>query len=379
MSDVVTKIGLQPEVKGAGVAVSEIGRIYRELQAGSGVVKEHSKALREMGAPIRAQNRAISLMRAEWRANNAVLNESMKIMRSVGSIGYTLSNVVKTQTLMQMRLSDETRDVRDATEELNRVQTLRKAVQEDLGVKSVYAQSLMVQENELTKRLASEKRDLHRAQISNIQGWIGTSLELVGVIPKIAYVSRDLNILRNILGESWNYTSISELGLALGALPTSVQISVAVIGVAAALQAIYSFGDQIEDWIKSYKDTLGVTETHAITGEEYETTDKTIYYHGEPIGELTGGQGFPWLGGEGVLGGVLEGGGGLPGTGGGGAGARTGELGHGDMSAYDYAERMKEAAQVTINQTNIIRHTDDKDTVRKIARATMDVWERELR
>lgn len=391
MSDVQSRISIVPEVKGASAAASELGRIFRELQEGSKTAKEANAAMREYSGAIRAQSRAQSLIRTEWRNNNAALVEQMRILRSVSGIGRTMTNVVQTVTLQQMRMADETRDVRDAEMELLRVQGLRKTAMEDLGIKSVYAQSLLTQENALTRRLTEEKRDLRRAQVQNIAMWASTSIELVGVIPRLVDIVRHTDQIRAILGSAWNLTSITGLKGALGSaldvakslwdMLTSMPGAPSLPSGAAAGGAAGSILDDVAAAVGgSAAATAGVVAAAGLGAVGLMTLPDILAYQAggkviSPFAEL-----MP----EGmreemfIQKGVQEeydvadifG------------KWREEELAKKYSVPTDYVDavaRRDEKVPIVVNQNINIRHVDDKQTVRKITDATMDALEYELR
>jgi len=222
MSDVSTKIGINISASGAGSTRDEIASIYRALREGTTDVKGANAALKEYGRSIRAQNRAISLLRAEYRAQNAGMLEGMRTMTRVASIGRTITSTYQTYTLMQTRVADKTRDVRDTESNLADIQARRMQVVADLGANNAISLRLMNEEERLTKRLTEEKRDLKRAQDQNIIGYGGMALQLVGLIPKTVSAYQSLSSMKTLLGETWTYTGLSGIVTAAGAAKTAL-------------------------------------------------------------------------------------------------------------------------------------------------------------
>ncbi len=218
VSDVQTKIGLQPEVRGASSASDEIRKIYDALRAGSVTVDQANEQMRQFNGSILAQRRAIMMIRTEWRNQNAALFEGMRLMRSTAQLGRTLTSVYSVYTLMQTRMQDKTRDVRDVGEELNRVQDQRLVLQRDLGTTNIYALSLMQQEERLTKRLAEEKRELKRAQDQNIIGYIGIGLQMMNVITTVVQMLTHFRNMQAITGGTWAFTALTNMGSILTTL-----------------------------------------------------------------------------------------------------------------------------------------------------------------
>jgi len=216
----------------------------------------------------------------------------MGAFRGIASIGYTLTNIYKTHTLMQIRVADQTRDVRDTEIELFKVEAMRSQIVKDLGADSVYAMRLMDEEDQLTKRLVEEKRDLSQAQQQNILGYAGIGLEAFRLIPNLEAVYKNSLMFKDLISDAtWRAETLETLKTAAIAakdavlnIPTLVTVGFTVVGLAA----VYETGKGIEDMINKLKEETGVKETTP-GGEPYDTTDKTIYYHGEPIGELEGG------------------------------------------------------------------------------------------
>lgn len=223
MSDVQTRVGILPEVRGAGSAASEIARVYQALRAGSIDVKSANEELRKYSGEIYGQRRALSLLRTEWRNNNAALLEGMRTLSGVARIGRTLTSVYQTHTLMQIRLADKTRDIRDIEGELAKTQEMRRKIVQDLGAENVYALSFMDEEERLTKRLVEEKRDLSRAQQENILGYVGIGLSIVDTIPSMVSIYQHASNLRTILGDtSWKAATLETLSTAAAGAETAI-------------------------------------------------------------------------------------------------------------------------------------------------------------
>jgi len=238
MSDIQTRVGIVPEVRGAPAAVSEIASVYQALRSGTMNVKDANAALKDYGGTIRAQSSALRLMRSEFRNTHAALMESMRAISSVASIGRTLTSIYQTYTLSQIRIADKTRDVRDVEEELNKVQTLRSQVVKDLGVDSVYALRLMDEEDQLTKRLTDEKIDLSRAQKENAAGYVSMGLSALQVIPSLVYIYQHTQAARDLLGDaSWRAETLNTISTSALAAKTALSLTLAEWGILAGALA----------------------------------------------------------------------------------------------------------------------------------------------
>lgn len=232
MSDVQTRIGITPVVQGGAGARSELAALWTEFREGKMSVEQFNDEMRNTSGAIYAQRRAVMLMRTEYRNQRTALYEAMRGFRAVARIGKTITNTYMTYTMMQTRVADKTRDVRDTQEALASVQERRIRVVQDLGASNSIAMRLMGEEERLTTRLAEERRGLKQAQDQNIIGYVGIGLQALSVIPTMVSLARHIDLTRLYLGESWSYTGLS------GIVTSAAAADVAILGVQTTLGAL---------------------------------------------------------------------------------------------------------------------------------------------
>lgn len=222
MSDVQTRIGIAPVVVGGSAARGELALLWREFRDGKMSVEEFNAEMRNTSGAIYAQRRAVMLMRTEYRNQRAALYEAMRGFRAVARIGRTITSTYQTYTLMQTRVADRTRDVKDTQEDLIKIQERRIRVVSDLGATNAIALRLINEEERLTKRLTDERRGLKQAQDQNIVGYVGIGLQALAVIPNVVSLMRHIDLTRLYLGETWSYTGLTGLVTAAGAAKVSI-------------------------------------------------------------------------------------------------------------------------------------------------------------
>lgn len=232
MSDVSTKVGIRPEIQGMSGVKSDLASLWREFRNGKMSVEEFNAEMRNTSGAIYAQRRAVMLMRTEYRNQRAALYEAMRGFRAVARIGRTLTSTYTTYTLMQTRVADKTRDVRDAQEDLAAVQVRRTKVVAELGVNNAIAMRLMDEEDRLTRRLEEDRRGLKQAQDQNIIGYAGIALQALAVIPTMVSLKRHLDLTRLYLGESWSYAGLT------GIVTAAYNAELAVLGIATTVGAL---------------------------------------------------------------------------------------------------------------------------------------------
>lgn len=225
MSDVQTKVSITPVVQGGSGARSELAALWQEFKNGKMSVEEFNDEMRNLSGSIYAQRRAVMLMRTEYRNQRAALYEAMRGFRAVAQIGRTITSTYLTYTMMQTRVADRTRDVRDTQEDLASVQERRIRVVKDLGANNSIAMRLMSEEERLTERLAEERRGLKRAQDQNIIGYSGIVLHALQVIPSMVALNRHIDLTKLYMGETWSYTGLS------GIVTSAASAEVAILGV----------------------------------------------------------------------------------------------------------------------------------------------------
>lgn len=286
MSDVQTRIGITPVVQGGAGARSELAALWQEFKAGKMSVEEFNQEMRNTSGAIYAQRRAIMLMRTEYRNSRAALYEAMRGFRAVATIGRTITNTYMTYTLMQMRVADKARDVKDTQEDLVKIQERRIRVVKDLGANNAIAMRLMNEEGRLTERLAEDRRGLKQAQDQNIIGYIGIGLQALAVVPSVVALARHIDLTRLYLGESWTYTGLTDLITSAG------NAKIAVLGIQTTLGSL----------VKTLAVPLVVTvvvsyvagELREQLKEEFEDTD---YWWPEDVPYKPGKIGWPSRGG----------------------------------------------------------------------------------
>jgi hypothetical protein len=265
MSDVQTRVGIIPEVRGASRAADEIAKIYHELRNGKKTVGEANTAMREYSGTIYSQRRAISLIKSEYRTTNAALMESMSAMRAVARAGRAVTGVYQTYSIMQIRTADALRDVRDTEDDLRRVSELRIRVSKDLGENSVYALDLMEQERRLKEQLQQETMDYNRAQKENIVGYVGMGLAILDVVPAISDLYYHYNIMKSVVGESIEATGLTGIAGAAAAAKA------AIVGVKTELTLLAGLAATpiVFNIIKKFKEEHPelMTETEEPIGE----------------------------------------------------------------------------------------------------------------
>lgn len=232
MSDVQTRIGITPVVIGGAGARSDLRALWQEFKDGKMTVEEFNQEMRNLSGSIYAQRRVIMLMRTEYRNTRAALYEAMRGFRAVARIGRTITSTYMTFTLMQMRVADKTRDVRDTQEDLAKIQERRIRVVKDLGANNAIALRLINEEDRLTKRLTDDRRDLKRAQDQNIIGYVGIGLQTLQIIPTMVALKRHIDLTRLYMGETWSYTGLVGLVTAAG------KAKVALFGVQTTLTGL---------------------------------------------------------------------------------------------------------------------------------------------
>jgi len=161
-------------------------------------------------------------MRTEYRNQRAALYEAMRGFSAVAQIGRTVTSVYQTHTLIQTRMADKARDVRDTQEDLISVQERRIRVVSDLGANNAIALRLIGEEERLTARLTEERMGLKQAQDQNIIGYIGIGLQTLQVIPTMVRLNRYIDLTKLAMGETWTYTSLSGIVTAAGAAELSI-------------------------------------------------------------------------------------------------------------------------------------------------------------
>lgn len=238
MSDVSTRVGIIPEVIGGAGARNELAELWRSFKEGKLSVEEFNNEMRNTSGAIYAHRRAVMLMRTEYRNQRTALYEAMRGFRAIARIGRTITSVYQTYTLMQIRVADKTRDIRDVSEDLADVEVRRKRVVADLGSTNAIALRLMAEEDRLTRRLTDDKRELKRAQDQNLIGYVGIGLQMFQIIPTMVSLKRHLDLTRLYLGEDWSYAGLQGIVSAAGAARVSILGAKVALSSLASLAAI---------------------------------------------------------------------------------------------------------------------------------------------
>jgi len=324
--------------------------IYKALREGKTSIKDANADLRELTSGIYLQQRAIIALNRTYKAEHAIMFESARAMSNLGSVGRTMLNMYNTYTLQQLRMGDAMRDATDIERELSRVTEEYARVVHDLGPESIYAQQLMAEMTHLTEQHTYAVERLSDAQRDNNVMWASMALTVPSAMSNLIYLNQHLSTLHTLLSDST---------LRAAALTSAFGTLAGAINTAAAALILYGF-------------------YHAVTGDPeqiaQETYQNLLGSSGYGTSNIGGGWGFtPEL---------LESD--LPGT----SALRDLYLGDNPMpeslirdyiiadiqqsSGYEEGREYREE-RVVLNQTNVIRTSDDKTTVDKIADATANI------
>jgi len=157
----------------------------------------------------------------------------------VGRIGSTMVQTFNTLSIMQIRMTTATANLRNAESELFRIQQQRVVVVEGLGQGSAYAQALIAREAELVRRVADEHKDLAIAQQQNIIGYVGLGLNAIKVIPALFDLNKHLTQISWMSTQNWVWGGFT----ALNTLLTSNTI--AAYALQAAIIAALAAGAKV--------------------------------------------------------------------------------------------------------------------------------------
>jgi len=219
-ASLVTRI----EIDGAKEAIRTLRDYFMAYKEGEVDVKALNMGLREWSGQISGANRALRLMRSEWRLQNVAWVELARVMRSVGSIGRQLTSMWQAYTVGMIRIESAQRDVTKATKSVADAQEWYNRCLEVFGENSVYTKDAW---NDLQGATDAEKDSLNRAREAQDDmnaGMITFGLSAVGIGSNIITAISHINDFKNALSDA--KTMVSGLGGALAGLSGAAGLAV---------------------------------------------------------------------------------------------------------------------------------------------------------
>ena len=162
-------------------------------------LKRLNKSRLQANTLVFAEQRAQQFLLATYRMKYSAVYDTLSLMRSVGTIGNQIISIVNAENLSQIRLRDTLLDVEEAQLRLNTALGL-------FGEDSVQYQAALAD---------LEKAQDRYADAANADKWkdLGIATSIVGLISNIGTLTM---------------TAIPMLIRSLGAIPTSILVSVSV-------------------------------------------------------------------------------------------------------------------------------------------------------
>lgn len=219
----ITRIGIEGEED----TVAALRDFFQTFKEGRGDIAAAETEMRNYSKSIYGARRALMLIRTEWRMQHAAWIEGARLMRDVGRIGRSITQMWTAYNVGQIRVERATRDVEEAVIELSEAQQLHTRYLRDFGEESIYTiraherlENASQAEKDARERLATAQRD-------NILGYVGMGLQAGELIAVLPMLRMHLHMLTSTLGLTT--TSVYGLATAFGSLMPYVALFIAGI------------------------------------------------------------------------------------------------------------------------------------------------------
>lgn len=172
-------------VKGADDFVRELSECYNAILKTGEVTKQTAQRIREARAPMLAMSRTISGVRMAYRMQHAEMLESMRLLRKVGSIGYSVVHMWNAYSVAQLRVESTQRSLAEAQSRVAIIQNeLNNLQRQGITTGEKYL-NLQLELNQAKAHAEERSKALAKAQQENIIGYVGMGLQIVGLIPRM--------------------------------------------------------------------------------------------------------------------------------------------------------------------------------------------------
>lgn len=217
---------------------SEVIRVAQEVMQqyrDTGKVSaELISAQKEHRLSLLAGRRALYDVRLQHRLYNVELNETMRIMRSVASIGRMGVYMWQAYNIAVMRLSESKERYADSSEKVADLEERLIQYTKEFGEESVYTQDIADKLNIAREREADALKDVQRAQKQNVIGYITMGLAATNLIPTLVSVAQRLRYIGDVSGAVGGAAAAAEAAVAAKTGGIAAGISAAITPVAAA-------------------------------------------------------------------------------------------------------------------------------------------------
>lgn len=193
---------LVTEIQVAGVedVKSQLADLWRSFREGNITIKELNKQMREIGAPIYAMRRSLTLLRTEWRMQHQTLIATSRVMRDIGYIGKSIISMLQAYQISQIRIAQAQRDVAEATKTVAELQDRYNRYLEVFGEDSVFTKRAYEELQEAIENKQRAIEEVNRAlQEQNLQ-YIGIGLSMGSFISQTITAIGHLKELTTVLG-----------------------------------------------------------------------------------------------------------------------------------------------------------------------------------
>jgi len=231
---------LVTEIQVAGVeeARRELIHYFRAYKSGTQDIKELNKAMREIAQPIRGARRAFSLLRTEFQLSHQVMFETARLMRDIGRIGRTATNMFTAYTVAQIRLAQAQRDYTEATKDVEEAQKRYNQYLKDFGADCIYTIQAYEELQRAIERQKQAEEELQRTQQATIMGYVGIGLQIGELIATVPTMIKHVNDLKIALSTA--NISASTFAAALGTIGAA--LAGIFLGIEAANALCEAFG-----------------------------------------------------------------------------------------------------------------------------------------
>lgn len=191
----------------------------------SPVIDSGTKKILQDYKALRMEQRAV---RGEFELNNRTLVDAGRVLRSIGSVASSLTNIYTKYNVMMLRVSDSQRRLREATNDYNRAMAESGPGSEE-AIRAA-------------RDLADAKQDAARAQQEQTLGLIGFGVELAGtvslIISSIPRIKEFVNTIRGAKEAATAATTVSTVANTANAASNVASATTGAAGVTGAAAGI---------------------------------------------------------------------------------------------------------------------------------------------
>jgi len=278
-------------VTGVKEAKRQLADLWRSFQQGGISIKELKKQISEIGAPVYAMRRSLTLLRTEWRMQHQTLIATSRVMRDIGYIGRNIISMLQAYQISQIRIAQAQRDVAEATKTVAELQDRYNRYLEVFGEDSVFTKRAYEELQEAIENKQRAIEEVNRAlQEQNLQ-YIGIGLSMGSFISQTITAIGHLKELTTVLGGVKG--ALGGVAGALGAIGAAIAFGLVYreyVAKPAEERAKKIYGEQWEKMHPLQRQYLRQLEQvriqQEITGDIGQQIISGLQWIGEQLGNL---------------------------------------------------------------------------------------------